>query len=117
MTANCKDFAKYDFCDTFGSTESENDQHQLPKLQGLAFQKNHEKSCKIIKDTKLHSPISLQIVQCSNFTHLFGRKSNYTWFLLNQTRRNYHFCLILMLNIYSKAPYSGIGSDLDPWHI
>ena len=44
LTANRKDFVKYDFFDTFGSTESENNQHQLPKLQGVAFQKNHEKS-------------------------------------------------------------------------
>ena len=114
LTANCKDFVKYDFFDTFGSTESENNQHQLPKLQGVAFQKNHEK---IIKDTRLYSSISLQIVQCSNFSHLFGRKSNFACFLLNQIGRNYHNFLILMLNIYSKPPYSWIGSDLEPWPI
>ena len=47
LTANWKDFVKYDFYDIFGSTESENNQHQLPKLQGVAFQKNHEKFIEI----------------------------------------------------------------------
>ena len=47
LTANWKDFVKYDFYDIFGSTESKNNQHQLPKLQGVAFQKNHEKFIEI----------------------------------------------------------------------
>ena len=61
--------------------------------------KNHEK---VIKDIRLYSSISLQIIQCSNFSHLFGRKSNFACFLLNQIGRNYHNFLILMLNIYCK---------------
>ena len=74
LTANWKDFVKYDFYDIFGSTESENNQHQLPKLQGVAFQKNHEK---FIKDTRLYSSTSLGIVQCSNFSHLFGKEKTF----------------------------------------
>ena len=42
LTANWKDFVKYDFYDIIRSTESEISQHQLSKLKGVKFQKNHE---------------------------------------------------------------------------